>query len=165
MSEETRQVRAADIVEEALSWVKTPFEHQGRLKGVGVDCVNFVAEVAAATEATPDVEFERNYRRHEDGTQMLRELFRYLEHVGNGPEAAALIRRGDMIAFHNGFDRELPVHVGFATRLEGEVRDGRAERYTKMAHASRAGVRHHRLDAHFKSLIHSVWRRPGLIYD
>ena len=39
---------AVDIVPEARSWVGTPFRHQGRLKGIGVDCVGFFLGVYTA---------------------------------------------------------------------------------------------------------------------
>src|ERR1044071_5635711 len=89
-------VRAQDIVEEALSWVGTPFAHQQRIKGAGVDCVNFVAEVARATGATPDVDFERNYRRRADGSQMMGEILRYLKSVESvgAPGRGAVIPPG-----------------------------------------------------------------------
>jgi len=34
------------IVQAALSWIDTPYHHQARLKGVGVDCAQLVAAVA-----------------------------------------------------------------------------------------------------------------------
>lgn len=39
-------VTRADVVREARSWKETPFHHQGRMKGVGVDCVGVVIKVA-----------------------------------------------------------------------------------------------------------------------
>jgi len=33
------------IIAEARSWLGTPIHHQGRLKGVGVDCIGFVSGV------------------------------------------------------------------------------------------------------------------------
>jgi hypothetical protein len=147
-----KKVRAQALVDEALSWVGTPFAHQQHLKGVGVDCANFIREVSVATGATPDVEFERNYRRREDGTQMLAELVRYMEPVGRLEEA----RPADVIAMHDGKHLDRPKHLAFLTRLEP---------YPKMVHASERGVVHHRIDAHFKGQIHSIWRRPGLRYD
>jgi hypothetical protein len=146
-----KKVRARQIVDEALSWVGTPFVHQGHIKGTGVDCANFIREVSVATGATPDVDFERNYRRREDGTQMLIELVRYMEPV-EGFENA---KPGDVIALHDGRDLEKPKHLAFLTQLEP---------YPKMCHASERGVRAHIINAHFRGRIHSIWRRPGLIY-
>jgi|ERR1044071_4170891 cell wall-associated NlpC family hydrolase len=146
-------VRAQDIVEEALSWVGTPFAHQQRIKGAGVDCVNFVAEVARATGATPDVDFERNYRRRADGSQMMGEILRYLKSVESFDDA----RPGDVIALCD--ERlarpDVVTHLAFFTG---------AEPYPKMVHASERGVRHHRINIHFRNRIHSVWRVPNLVY-
>ncbi len=33
------------IVTEALSWVDTPYHHQARVKGIGVDCCNLIAAI------------------------------------------------------------------------------------------------------------------------
>lgn len=35
-----------EIIAEARTWIGTPFKHQGRLKGVGVDCVGVIVGVA-----------------------------------------------------------------------------------------------------------------------
>lgn len=39
---------AADVIAEARTWLGTPFHHQGRLKGVGVDCAGVAVGVAHA---------------------------------------------------------------------------------------------------------------------
>lgn len=36
------------IIQEARTWLGTPFKHQGRLKGQGVDCLGLLVGVAAA---------------------------------------------------------------------------------------------------------------------
>jgi cell wall-associated NlpC family hydrolase len=38
----------ADIIAEARTWLGTPFHHQGRAKGAGVDCIGLVIGVAHA---------------------------------------------------------------------------------------------------------------------
>jgi hypothetical protein len=152
-------VMAQSIVEEALSWVGTPFAHQQAAKGVAVDCANFIRQVSEATGATPDVDFERNYRKREDGTQMLLELVRYMEPVRRlddaGSVTLAYALPADVLALHDGEDFSKPRHLAFLTRLDP---------YPKMCHASERGVVHHRIDAHFRGLIHSIWKRPGLTY-
>lgn len=43
------------IISTARSWIGTPFHHQGRLKGVGVDCIGLIVGVAAELGiVTPD---------------------------------------------------------------------------------------------------------------
>lgn len=39
-------VTGKQIVKQARTWIDTPFKHQGRLKGAGVDCVGLVIGVA-----------------------------------------------------------------------------------------------------------------------
>lgn len=33
------------VVSEAISWLETPYQHEGRVKGAGVDCGMFLVEV------------------------------------------------------------------------------------------------------------------------
>jgi cell wall-associated NlpC family hydrolase len=33
------------MIDEAMTWLKTPFHHQGRVKGAGVDCAMLLADV------------------------------------------------------------------------------------------------------------------------
>jgi cell wall-associated NlpC family hydrolase len=43
---ETRVAAARQaVVAEAASWLRTPYHHMGRLRGVGVDCLTLLAEV------------------------------------------------------------------------------------------------------------------------
>lgn len=58
----------AEVVAEARSWIGTPFQHQQRLKGVGVDCAGLVIGVArelGLVAADFDV---TGYSRAPDGT-------------------------------------------------------------------------------------------------
>jgi len=55
----------AEIVSAARAWIDTPFAHQGRLRGVGCDCIGLVVGVAADLGiATPD---RAGYSRHPAG--------------------------------------------------------------------------------------------------
>lgn len=56
----------AALVAEALSWLGTPFHHQGRIKGAGVDCGMLVAEVyeqAGLTAHVETPEYDLNWNR------------------------------------------------------------------------------------------------------
>lgn len=149
-----KRVKAQDIIKEAVSWVNTPFGHQQRHKGVAVDCANFVAEVARATGATPDVDFERNYRQRADGTAMMKEILRYLEPVESLDDALP----GDVVALCDEQlkARDIPRHLAIYTGVD---------RYPKMVHASERGVHWHRINIQFRQRIHSIWRVPNLSYD
>jgi NlpC/P60 family putative phage cell wall peptidase len=45
--------RASLIIDEAKSWLGTPYKHQSRLKGIGCDCVGLVAGVWEAIHGKP----------------------------------------------------------------------------------------------------------------
>ena len=143
-------VTAADVITEARAWLKTPFSHQQPHKGVGVDCTNFIARVAEASGAVPDVEFANTYRRREDGVTMLRLLRDYMDFVET--EGA---RPGDVLALCDEERRHpnVPRHLILLTEVEP---------YWKGIHASEHGVAEHRLDMRFKRRIHSAWRLRGL---
>lgn len=136
------------FIEVARSWLGTPFQHQGHMKGVAVDCAGFIAEVAKESGAVPDVSFEQNYRRHENGAQMLMLLTEYMDGV---VEAEI----GDVLALcdENLREPDVPRHLMILTEKEP---------YWKAIHASEAGVREHRLDLRFKRRIHSIWRLRNL---
>jgi hypothetical protein len=138
-----------NFIEIARSWKGTPFQHQGRLKGVGVDCAGFIAQVALESGASADVEFEQNYRRQENGERMLSLLRSYMDFVEGEPEI------GDMLALCDEQlkNPDVPRHLVILTEKEP---------YWKAIHASERGVQEHRLDARFKRRIHSAWRLRGL---
>lgn len=39
-------INSHDVIRSALGWMDTPYKHQGRLKGVAVDCAGLVIKVA-----------------------------------------------------------------------------------------------------------------------
>jgi cell wall-associated NlpC family hydrolase len=44
----TEQEQRARVVTEAKTWLRTPFRHSARLRGIGADCETFICEVFAA---------------------------------------------------------------------------------------------------------------------
>src|SRR5262245_4461171 len=98
------------IVEEARTWKGTRFQHQGRIKGVGVDCVGFIAEVAKAVGI--DVKIPRDYRPHEDGLIMLALLRDHLDLVET-PQAGDVLALCDE-ALRN---KDIPRHLAFVTEV------------------------------------------------
>lgn len=63
---------AADIIAEARTWLGTPFHHQGRVKGAGVDCIGLVIGVQHALGLS-DYDYG-NYGRIPNPVVMGREL-------------------------------------------------------------------------------------------
>lgn len=136
---------AQNIVAEARTWANTPFRHQGRLKGLGVDCAGFVALVAHNAGIT--VEIPADYRPQEDGVTMMRLLSAYLDFIPTEE-----IQSGDILALCDEALRfpDVPRHLAFVTEV--------TEKTLIIIHASQRGVREHRMDSHWNKRIHSAWR-------
>jgi cell wall-associated NlpC family hydrolase len=132
------------LVESARTWRNTRWQHQGRLKGVGVDCCNFISEVAREA-GVANLEIPGDYRPHEDGTTMLRLLKKHMEIVDE-------MRPGDVLALCDEAVREpdVPRHLAFVSEV--------LPHKTNIIHASQHGVREHRMDAAWLRRVHSIWR-------
>lgn len=92
------------IVDIARRWVDTPFHHQARLEGVGVDCVGLVIGVAREIGAVAPSFDITGYGRVPDGVQLRRHLDEHmvpLEHADMAPGDVVLVA----------FDSH-PQHVG-----------------------------------------------------
>ncbi len=68
------------LVEEAESWIDTPYHHQAKLKSVGVDCCNLIAAIAENTDLIPPVElkpYSLQWHLHSKEEKMLKLLEEY----------------------------------------------------------------------------------------
>ncbi len=91
----------AAIVAEALTWLDTPFHHQARLKGVGVDCINLLAGVFAAVGLVPDVvlpAYAPDWHMHNDEQRFLAGLSQYADPLPLGEPGLP----GDVVMFRYG---------------------------------------------------------------
>lgn len=64
----------AAILEEARSWIGTPFHHRARVKGVGVDCAQLVIAVYAAVGLIDDfqpADYPPDWHLHRDEERFL----------------------------------------------------------------------------------------------
>lgn len=137
---------AQRLVDEARSWKGTRFQHQGSLKGVGVDCANFVALVARDA-GVQGVDIPANYRRREDGTLMLSLLREHMEMVEQSE-----MQPGDVLALTDETLKhpDVPRHLVFVSDVTPKT--------IFIVHATEHGVREHRTNAHWLKRIHSCWR-------
>ncbi len=82
-----RQQRAA-VVAEALTWLGTPWRHAARVKGAGVDCGMFLAEVFERAGIAPHVDpgpYPRDWHMHRDEERYLAILETYLTRTAGPP--------------------------------------------------------------------------------
>ena len=106
----TRQM----IVEKAREYLDTPFHHQGRLKGVGVDCIGLLRCVA--DEIFPPNELSNhdcpNYARIPQGTKILDEMDKVLVRI---PKSKAAL--GDVYIFWTDPSTKHPQHAALITDI------------------------------------------------
>lgn len=138
------------LVAEARTWLGTPFQHQGTLKGIGVDCANFVARTVCAVAprylGREDI-IPVDYRREEDGEALRKILNDETDFVLTEDRQA-----GDIMAFMDEACREpdKPRHLVFIEEVLPAT--------TFVIDPTANGVRRHRLNGWWMARIHSVWR-------
>ena len=79
--------RAAQILAEARKWIGTPYQHQGRVRGVGVDCIGLIFGVLEGA-GVRDKEFwdaikerYKAYRRVPDGYSLYKGFSAHLPEI------------------------------------------------------------------------------------
>lgn len=98
----------AEVVAEARTWLRTPWHHEARVKGHGVDCANFLIGVYAAcglvAEFTPE-QYPPDWMLHRSEEKFERYLLQY-----TNPVAEAL--PGDIAMFKFGRTKSHGAIVG-----------------------------------------------------
>jgi cell wall-associated NlpC family hydrolase len=142
------------VVDEARSWLRTPYVHMGRRKGAGVDCATLLCEVFERAGVVPHVELEwypPDWYLHRDEERYLVMVGRYAARVLNGrpmPGDIALYKYGRCVS-HGAIVLDWPLVV-HAWRAAGKV---------VLADAAKAP-----LSARFHSLWsawEAAWGRPA----
>ncbi len=103
------KVEPSAIVKAARSFVGTPYHHQGRVKGVGVDCVGLIFGVASAVgiEIADKPLFLRYKRRPPVGRGLL-------DHLDEQCQQVEKYRPGDILVFWINHVNRRAQHLGFA---------------------------------------------------
>ncbi|MCL1908970.1 MAG: C40 family peptidase [Holophagaceae bacterium] len=90
------------ITTAALSWLNTPYHHEARLKGIGVDCGQFPAAVFESLGLIPKLDIEpypHDWHLHRDEERYLEIVERHFEKVDSPlPGDLALFRFGRAIS-------------------------------------------------------------------
>lgn len=72
------------VVAEAQAWLRTPFHHEARIKGVGVDCLMFLAEVYEHAGVIPHIappHYTPDWHMHRDIERYMQGLMQYAHEV------------------------------------------------------------------------------------
>lgn len=156
-------VTRAQVIAEARSWVGTPFHHQGRLKGVGVDCAGLLICVGKALGLSDfDV---TGYARVPDGRTLLRHCD---EHMTRIPRDEA--QPGDVLLMRW---RRYPQHVAIVADRPPSFAQERFGGQTLRslgggglniihAHEDAGSCVEHRLDETWAARVVQAYRIPGL---
>jgi len=131
------------IINEARTWLETPFHHQGRVKGVGVDCIGVVGLVGVYFGFLKEADIPNNYAHSPNASMMQKQLEKHLQKIRI--EEAGI---GDILHFC--FDRE-PQHVGFLTDV------GLLHAYAQVRKCVE-----HSYDATWQSRVRGAYRFRGL---
>ena len=143
------EAREQRIVAEARSWVRTPFCHQGRVKGKGVDCIGLVKAAMVASETMPNDEAAaiehdfRGYSRLPDGKSLPEVLRRVADQVA-WPER----RPGDIVLFV--WEQNKPQHVAVLTGVDPA--------YMVHAHARARKCGEQRVDDEWLARLYGLYR-------
>jgi NlpC/P60 family putative phage cell wall peptidase len=93
-----------EVVAAARSWIGTPFAHQARLKGVGVDCIGLVIGVGRELGfCAPDFDVS-GYARNPDGKSLMA-----LSRVHMSQISREAMQPGDVVVVRFG---DYPQHFG-----------------------------------------------------
>ncbi len=145
-------IARADVLAEAQGWLGTPFHHGQWAKGVGADCIGFVAGVANALGMPEAMRWREDPRFRNYGPVPRPELLRsacatYLDAIGMH-EALP----GDVLLF--AFLRPDPMHFAFVTRLD--------PRYILHAYQPRGAVVENILDTKWERRLVGAFRLRGI---
>lgn len=139
----------AEIIAEAALWVGTPWRHQASVRGVGADCIGFVAGVAKACGSPEAKRFLgtpewRRYGRHPQPSFLFAVCDELMDRITVSEATVA-----DVLIFNCG---KHPMHFGF---LAGGDR---------MMHAYLTARRvcEHQLDAGWRARIERAYRIRGV---
>lgn len=94
------EARAA-IVAEACRWLGTPWHHKARLRGAGVDCIQFLVGVYHACGLCPDIDtgdYPRDWMLHRSEERMLAGIRQYADEI----EFPRRPQVGDIIVYRFG---------------------------------------------------------------
>lgn len=139
------------VLTEARSWLGTRWQHQAAVKGVGCDCIGFVAGVAQALGMTGAAEFFcdaaiRGYGRQPDPAMLTAACARYLD-----PVDLIEARPADVLVMR--FAAE-PQHFALISRRDPD--------YILHAYAQARKVVENRIDGVWRARIVSAWRYRGI---
>ncbi len=138
-------VSRRDILAEARTWIGTPYHHQGRAKGVGVDCCGVIIGLMHELGLS-DYDID-GYSRFADGVGVIEEFDRACTSI-----AIEDAQPGDIYVFRISHH---PSHCGILSEIDGKC-------HLIHAYQSIDRVVEHGLDDWWSSRIVAAYAFPGV---
>lgn len=132
------------IVQEARTWLNTPFHHQGRVKGAGCDCAGLV--VGVAKNLKYQVNDVTNYAHTPDSYVFQQTVETHLDKINMSE-----VKKGDILTFS--FLTE-PHHIAIVTDIE--------PLYIIHSYSRARKVVEHILDSNWKEMCRGAYRFRGV---
>lgn len=113
----------SNIITEAMTWLNTPYHHQGRIKGVGVDCAMILCEVYQAVGLIPFIDprpYSSDWHFHRGEERYLGWIKQYADPVEDPQPGDVILYKFGRCISHGGIVVEWPTII-HAYRNEGVV--------------------------------------------
>lgn len=112
------------IVAEALEWLGTPWFHGQSLKGIGTDCVGFIAGVGIKVGFLPSDFILENYERIPRNNFLVKFIETILTRVEDSP------RKGDVLVFRkSGVNGHVGIYLGDGEYIHADSTNGVIKTY------------------------------------
>jgi cell wall-associated NlpC family hydrolase len=124
------------VVDEAMSWLGTPWHHEARLKKAGVDCGMFILEVFEKCNLIPHIEpvhYSRDFMLHRNEEWYLKTVLMFGYEINGDflPGDVALFKHGRIFS-HGAIIKEWPMIIHSWAKL-GCVCESSTEEYPILA--------------------------------
>jgi cell wall-associated NlpC family hydrolase len=143
----------ADVVIIARGWLETPYRHQKKLRGVGVDCIGLIwgvgLEAGVLTVPADEVRPFLAYSRLPSPKRFMRALELFFRRVDGTPQPA------DIAVMAWDLEKKLPQHVGLLSDLDG--RPGLIHSESRVGRCVEHGF-----VGEWPQRVTSWWRYPGI---
>lgn len=141
----------AQVVAEARDWIGSPYLHQGRLKGQGVDCLGLLIGVGRSLGLVAPEFDVADYARQPEPRRLIAEVGQYLT-----PISMEQMQPGDVVVTRFEFD---PVHFAI---LADYCHGGLSMIHAVIRGNKRGEVVEHRLDATNRARIFGAFVLPEI---
>lgn len=136
-----------DIITTARTLINTPYRHQGRTPGVGLDCIGAIVLTAYLLGLSEEILGPTNYSRDSSNSLEIGLATYCSERSRISPGAIALIKLD-----------EIPYHCGIITDYQGGL--GLLHAYENVGR-----VREHSLIPWWENKIYKLYHFPKVRYD